>query len=230
MKTIRDLIDDIRTSIHANSVDVDDRTLISWINGQRALWIKNEMNKGKDFDIFMVQKLPCLELEVADASMCGLINTEHRIMRTIQKIPNTISNNYNDGITSVRIPIMIAPRLNYISREDSIFAGNTRFTKRDIFVFKHNNRFWIKYLPDNIHMNFMTHLAIEGLFEDPLEIIRYNDCNNNPCFDEEKEVYPLSDVLWQYIMSAVVEHRFGLLKPNILDQVPQVNEPTRQNR
>ena len=69
MKSIKDLVDDLRILIDANSDELDDRTLISWINGQRAWWLKNEANKGRVLEDSVVQTLPCLSVSIVDASI-----------------------------------------------------------------------------------------------------------------------------------------------------------------
>ena len=223
MKTIRDLIDDVRNLIHISSNDLDDRVIVSWINGQRALWLKNEMNKGMDADDNILQTLPCLELEVADASLCGLVNTKHRILRTINEIPKAIVTKYNNGIYSIRRPIMLDIKFNHISREEAVRAGSGRFNKGDIFAFLYNNRIWIKLLPDNLNINFITYISIEGLFTNPLDVSELTDCNNKPCFDPEYDKYPINDAMWQYMINAIYDNRVKLLAGGILDPIPDTD-------
>lgn len=220
MKTLKSMIDELRVLFDVSKEEIDDRTLKEWINGQRSLWLKNEINKGKEIDQSIIQTLPCMELEVVDASLCGLLRTKHRILRTVDLLPKSILNKFNNGIVSVRRPIMLDIKFNLMTREEAVYSGNGKFNSRDIFAFVYEDRVWIKLMNDNKHINFMTHIAVDGVFEDPSEAEKYTDCNNKPCFDPDKQDYPINNSMWQYMINAIYENRFNLNRDAILDPIP----------
>ena len=72
-----------------------------WIKNQRALWLRNELNKNRTIDPNIVQDLGCIELELADKAECCDLEDGCKILRTNVTIPNTIELHNKTGITRV---------------------------------------------------------------------------------------------------------------------------------
>ena len=72
--TLEQLIYEVRLVIRQQNLfdddKLDDRLIKHWIHNQRALWIRNEMNKQRTVDEQIIQTLGCIPLEVADRSSC----------------------------------------------------------------------------------------------------------------------------------------------------------------
>jgi hypothetical protein len=61
------------------------------INEQRSLWLRNEYNKNRSIDPYVIQDLNCIELELVDPIQCCIaVPTGCKVLSTKKKIPNTI--------------------------------------------------------------------------------------------------------------------------------------------
>jgi hypothetical protein len=65
------------------------------INEQRSLWLRNEYNKNRSIDPYIIQNLNCVELEhVNPIDCCIEVPGLCQVLRTKKKIPNTIEFNF----------------------------------------------------------------------------------------------------------------------------------------
>ena len=69
MSTLSEIIYDLWQSVSANISDdsvLDERLLKYWVHNQRALWLRNELNKNRTIDDNVIQDLGAVELEIDD--------------------------------------------------------------------------------------------------------------------------------------------------------------------
>ena len=85
-------------------------------------------------------------------------------------------------------------------------------------------------MADNRSINFITHIAVDGIFDNPLDVKEFEDCNNKPCFDPDTEEYPMNETMWQYILNSIYDTRFRQWRDDVLDPIPDVNSETRTDR
>lgn len=215
---IIDYISELRVELlHNDKMDNkynDNRFLYELINTQRNTWLKNEMNKGRSIEDNIRQSINGLELQVADASTFPLIATNSRVLRTIDKIPRTIERLHNDTILQVRNSNLVSQKYNYVHRDKFPFVGNGRFNKSDIFITLYNDHLYVKLQKENPKIAMLTHLTIEGVFEDPREPYYFKDEARKATYDVYLEEYPLSRAMWTYIKGVILQAE-GKLITNI---------------
>ena len=105
MLTLNQMIGQIEEALNINSDDsnLSERYIIDLISQSRAFHLRNELNKFRTADDTVIQNLPCVELAVSDATLVpGLtLPTECRLLRSINRLPDTIELHHTDGIVSV---------------------------------------------------------------------------------------------------------------------------------
>lgn len=219
MKKILDYINELRYELLKNDlVDnkvIDNRLLYELINQQRALWIKNEQNKGRSTEDNVRQTLDGIELEVIDDSTFNRFETRYRVLCTKQEIPRTIELLHRDNIIAVRSSKFGSEKFNYIHRDKFTFAGNNRFTRGTVICTLYKNRIYLKVDKNNTKNNLLTHISIEGVFEDPIDVYNMSEAALNKNYDPREELYPISLAMWTYIKGIILQLDAKLITQSI---------------
>jgi hypothetical protein len=207
MVTLNQLTYDLLELIRGTIVDdeeLDNRQLQYWIHNQRALWLKNEMNRFRSIDDDIVQDLGCVELEMVDAADCPAHLIGCNVLRTKKKLPDTIDLHYKSAITRVG-PIDKTDRpFSFVNYQRAIFSGNSKHSKNTIYAFLLNDYMYLKIDPNNSRGKMLTHINIRGVFEDPTEAAVFCDAEGKPCYSEDSK-YPVSRSIINYMKNAIVQ-------------------------
>jgi hypothetical protein len=205
------IVDDLlliisRGSIPQSSI-FDKRLIIQWITNQRALWLYNEFNKGREFRNNELQILNDVELEIdTESSMLNSLPYGTTLLRSVETLPRTIQFTSRDGIVSIRSQNKQIQRFNYVPREQVPYSGNGMFNKSMIYFFKIDDRLYAKYGPDSLRINIPNTVIVEGIFEDPLEVDEFNGFDDN--IRNGISEYPVSMRFVEYIKNAILETNF----------------------
>jgi hypothetical protein len=178
------------------------------INEQRSLWLRNEYNKNRSIDPYVVQTLGCVELEpVNPIDCCITVPTGCKVLRTVRPIPNTIEFFYTKGVVSVGSPDIVKARLSLIDYARIAFIGHGRTTSKTVYAFLYDGYMYlISKSPEYLMTKYIT---IRGIFEDPTTLGEFINCETNQTCWKPSDPYPLNMWMWSYI------------KPYILQQLMQ---------
>lgn len=178
------------------------------INEQRALWIRNEYNKNRSIDPYLVQELPCLELELVDPIQCCVPTPAGcKVLRSKKQIPNTIEFFFTKGIVSVGPADIMKPRFVLIDYSRVPYIGNGRTSQKAIYAFLYGGYIYITSKnPAHLLINRIT---IRGIFEDPTSLEDFVNCETTGTCWKPSDPYPINQWMWAYI------------KPYILQQLMQ---------
>lgn len=218
MVTENELIYDLWEIIRPNISDddsFDKRQLSFWIKNQRALWLRNELNKDRTIDDNIVQDLGCVELEVSDRADCCELSSGCKILRTKLTIPNTIELHNKTGLTRVAPIDKLQVPFSFVNYERAIYSGNGRFNSNQIFAFLLNNRIYLTSKSNEV-LKYITHINIRGVFEDPTEAANFSHCDGTPCYTKNSK-YPVNRWMIDYMKEAI-------LKLNISASLQAVND------
>jgi hypothetical protein len=219
--TLREIISELRLTIRAQQLydddELDDRLLKHWVHNQRALWIRNEINKNHSVDDQIIQKA-CLQMEVADRSDCPVQTTQFDVLRSIYEIPKTIELHHNDGIVRVGPIDVLAQDYSYVPLSRAKMAGNGRFNTKVVFAFRYHNRMYIHSQKTSNYARYIRYIMIYGLFEDPTALSRFTHIDDTPCYSDNND-YPLNSWMWNYIKSQILRAEFDLLIQAPVDNV-----------
>jgi len=174
------------------------------INGQRALWMRNEYNKNRSIDPYVLQTLSCLELELVNPIDCCIeVPNQCKVLRTKKIIPNTIELYFTKGIATIGPADITKPRFVLIDYSRVPYIGHGRTTQKAIYAFVYDQYIYI--ISKNLSISLLKYVTLRGIFEDPTELGEYVSCvNNQPCY-KTSDPYPLNLWMWEYIKPQVLQ-------------------------
>jgi hypothetical protein len=206
MLSLNDLHAQIDEALQINSVEssFSYEYYTDLINEQRSLWLRNEYNKNRTIDPYVIQTLPCLELELVNPIQCCIeVPTGCMVLRSKKKIPNTIELFYTKGINTVGPADIMKPRFVLIDYSRVPYVGHGRTTKNAIYAFLYDNYLYITS-KDPSHL-LMQRITVRGIFEDPTSLGEFINCESSGTCWSPNDPYPLNQWLWAYIKEYVVQ-------------------------
>jgi hypothetical protein len=206
MATLNEIAYDLLSIVRPQLSDDTDISLDQikfWVNNQRALWIKREMDRNRAIDDD-IQQVICAELEVADASDCCDVQTGCSILRTKEEIPNPIELHNKPAITRVGNVNKLSRPFSFVDYSRVPYVGNGKFNKDNIFTFLHNSRIYV--ISNSPFIAPMQNIVIRGVFEDPREVANFTDCDNGkPCYSDDQE-YPIKSWMLPQMKDMVLKN------------------------
>jgi hypothetical protein len=203
---------------------LDDRMIKNWIHNQRALWLRNDLNKSHSVDEQLIQTL-CMELEFADRSSCPEHLTGYTVLQTKLDIPKTIELNKSDGIISVGPIDKMSRPFSYVPIERARFSGNGRWNSNMIFTFRYGLKLLVisKNMSGDSFLVYMRYLGVRGIFENPEDVSNFTHIDGTACYSDDDE-YPMNRWMWNYIRNQITEDNFKFLTSAPTDKVNDSNE------
>jgi hypothetical protein len=184
------------------------------INEQRALFLRNEYNKNRSIDPYVIQTLKCVAMElVSPIDCCIAVPSDCKIIRSVNEIPNTIELYYTKGISSVGPVDITLPRYILIDFSRVPYAGNGRSNRNAIYAFLYNKHLYL--ISKNPNVNLISNITISGIFEDPTSLGDFIDCSGNTCYSND-DPYPINLWMWAYVKSLVLQQLMqkGMFTPD----------------
>jgi hypothetical protein len=173
------------------------------INEQRALWLRNEYNKNRSIDPYIIQNLNCLELELVNPIDCCITVPDGcKVLRTKKQIPNTIEFFFTKGITSVGPADIMKPRFILIDYSRVPYAGTGRTTANAIYSFLYGGYLYV-FSKNPSHL-LIKYISARGIFEDPTALSEYINCENTSCW-KPSDPYPINQWMWAYIKPYIIQ-------------------------
>lgn len=189
-----------------DDMDLDLRIIKSWIRTSRAIWIKNELNKGKPISETFIQSLGKVNLEVANQSEVDLVD-DFVILRTDRDMPVFIERQF-EPVFKVGPGILTKARYRVIPYERVPYIGNGRFDLSAIFVFLRNRRLYVITKGLSLASAAMRNVVIEGVLEYPEDAARFSYSNGLPCYTDSS-AYPISEYLVGYMKDMIISVDFA---------------------
>lgn len=214
--TLNELIYDVWDLISPNISDdspFTQRHFAFWIHNQRALMARNEINKNRTVDNALIQDLGCLELEVADRADCCEIKDGCTILRTKLELPKPIDLHHKVAITRVADIDKTDKPYSFVNYDRAVNSGYGRYTKNEIYAFWLNNRIYIK--SNNPLNNYLTHINVRGVFENPEDAGKLNTCDG-ACYTQDDD-YPLPRYMWMFMKEMIIKGNIGVALNSVGD-------------
>jgi hypothetical protein len=209
MLSLQDLQAQIDEALAINSIEssFSYEFYTDLINEQRSLLLRNEYNRNRSIDPYILQDLSCLELELVDPIQCCIsVPSGCKVLRTKKRIPNTIEFFFTKGIVSVGPADIMKPRFILVDYSRVPYVGSGRANKNSVYAFIYDQYLYVTSRnPITLMMQYIT---LRGIFEDPTELGNYTSCSQSTCW-KPTDPYPLNLWMWAYI------------KPQILQQLMQ---------
>jgi hypothetical protein len=183
--------------------DISPREVSFKLANQRALLLRNELNRNRSIDPDIIQDLGCVAMELADPAECCDVSTGCKVLRTVLEIPTTIEL-YND-ITLTRIGPVDKTKKEFsrTTLSGAKWVGNGKYTKNEIYAYTANNRVYLVSNTDN--HKFIENINIRGVFENPADVIPFTNCSTGSSCYSADDKYPLKAWMYNYIEGQVVK-------------------------
>ena len=195
-----DLLSIVRPQLSDDN-DIDIRQIKFWIRNQRSLWLRNELNRKRTIDEEVIQTI-CADIEEVDASDCCDITINCSILRSKKKIPKTIELHNKNAIVRVGPVNKKGKPFSYIGYERVPWVGNGRFNQHLLYAFLYNE--YIHVLTNNSAYQDLKTIVIRGVFEDPIEVSAFTDCDDQPCYTDD-DAYPLKSWMIPALKEAILK-------------------------
>ncbi len=187
--TAQHLIADVReiasSGGNPNNFSISDELILHWIEQTRSQLISQALGKKDDINDSWINYIPCLEMELADASECCNVSSGCQLLKSTKRLPATIDS-WNGSMISKSNPIK------------SKYQRYNKYTK--------DTKSW--YLKDDylyiINDVFLELVEVAGLFESPSDLKRFADCGGNSCFTNDSP-YPISQTLATQVTNIIIE-------------------------
>lgn len=212
--TLRKLVYNIRTlikDVHSDDFKFTDRNIAFWIGYERAKIIKQEADKSRAISSNVIQHI-VVDVNVVDKGDRVGTKIDEGESRTVE-LPTFVNSNKGNLIMSV-----YGLDNNIITLQSKSKAIRNKYNK-------YGKKFPVAYYDDK-HIYFIScemvgsRLSVEGVFEDPLEVLRIQnpDLTEDELWDLD---YPIDDNTIDMINS--------LIKANELNLYFQLNEDKLNN-
>lgn len=185
--TVKQLIKDIANiaSSGSNPIEfkIEDSQILFWCNEVRSMLISQAIQKKQDISDVWVQRIKCLELQPVDKSDCCGIVTRCYILKSTQRLPNTIETNGDNSILRVEtIMGKVIPKTNYLEAK---YTSYGKYTKEEARWFVRDGYLYV------INEDELKYVNVDLLAENPADLAEFNDCSGVVCFSQDS-TYPCS--------------------------------------
>ena len=201
--------------------DIDLRLIGDEVHNQRALSLRNELNRNRTIDPTIIQDLGCVETTVVDRAECCDITIGCSIIRTVLQIPSTIEL-HNDNALWINPVDKLEKSFSFISYERAKFISGNRFSKNQIYAFILNNYIYL-ISEDDSHQE-ISHISVRGVFENPEEASKFNTCEGDSCFNPDAP-YPLKRWMCTYIEGQAYNNLLSKIKNPVDTSADSKNNP-----
>ena len=187
----------------SDDTDVTPRDISFRVANQRALLIRNELNKGNSIDPDIVQDLGCLAMEAADPAECCDVSSGCKVMRSVLKLPTTIELHNDIAITRIGPVDKTKKEYSRTTLDGSKWVGNGKYTTQEIYAYIANNRVYL--VSKNDKHKFIDYINVRGVFENPTEVSAFSNCSDgSSCYNADSP-YPLKAWMFNYIEGQVIQ-------------------------
>jgi len=214
----------IRGNISDDDV-LDIRQLGFWLDNQRALWLRNELNKNRTIDDNVIQDLGAVELEIDDRVVDNTFIQDKKILKTTQQIPVTIERHNSPTITRVGSLDYKDRPFSFIDFTDVPFAGNGKFNKNEIFAFLLNGYMYIISNCNNPKWKSIKYINIRGVFENPEEAATFSHVDGTACYTDDSK-YPINKWMLPYLKDAILKADLQQFIKPIMDNTNNASPDT----
>ncbi len=232
MSTLRQYRYDLLETINKYSDDssMDYRSLDWWITTYRVKWLENLYNKfNKQIPEIYFQTLECIDVALVDSVDCCDVDSDCKILRTVNKLPQFLSLIDGEVISKVSGPDIVksSPKdlFQIIRYEQAEFSGHGRYNRDKIFTFLYNNYLYFIAKEDNFYLPQLSKINVRGIFHNPMDASRFKTCAGEPCWSPE-DTYPLEPRVWTYIKQDILANEIKLKLSMPQDDTNDTNDNT----
>jgi hypothetical protein len=176
----------------------------------RAMFIRRDYAKNGFISRHIEQDLGCVQVMPVDASKCCRIETDCPVYRTVKELPKTVRYNFEEAISHVgdvsgigTIPMVASNTVQWLAYD--------KYTKGKMKAYMIENYLYI-YNAEGLET-----INIRGVFEDPQEVSKFDDCDGDGCYDDSYNAFPISMDMLSLINQGIIAGELQLLSGSFSD-------------
>lgn len=198
---VYDILNIASSGIASDDFRINKRQIEYWIHEVRSMLISQAIQKKQDTSDVWMQTIKATELTLVDVAECADLIADCKILKTINKIPNTIE---VDGINSILSVTGVdgepISKLNYFK---SKYKKYSKYTSDSRGWFLRNNYIYV------IQDKELKYININGIFEDPSALESFK-CDNDPSWTADSD-YPVSLKMASTITDIIIQTKIMAL-------------------
>jgi len=179
------------------------------IRHYRAMFIRRDYSKNGFSSRHIEQDLGCVYLEPVDASKCCDLPTSCSVYRTKKTIPRTVRYNFEEAISYVG-DVHGTGTIPLVKPNTVKFLPYDKYTKDRLKAYMIGDYLYV-YNADGLEA-----VNIRGVFEDPRDVSRFDECTSGSCYDDNEE-YPVPLDMLNIINSGLINGELSLLSGTLSD-------------
>lgn len=187
MVTLRHLVSDIEdlatSGELAYSFRIEDVQIAYWIHQCRSTLISQAIQKKQDLSDTWVQSIGCVALTQVDSSECCSSTTDCYILRSVDKLPDTVETHIDNSI--IRVTTASGEIISKLNPFSARYQQYSKYTQSKPGWYIKNGYLYIEGI-DTIES-----VTIYGIFENPEELADWINCDDEACFSWDGS-YPCS--------------------------------------
>lgn len=196
-----DLLGLIQGGSISDDQDLTLRQIGFWIGNTRAQLIRQSLNKGQSISDNIKQTIPCLEMEVRDASECPCDISDCVLLRSKEQLPTFIEIYQQDMLIDVRSTMIGTKPFNIIPYSRVPWVSFSKFGKELTKAYLHNRYLYL------ITETLYEKVSISGIFQNPEDLGGFMTCEGTPCWTDDS-YYPISIHMIEDMKKMIIETNF----------------------
>lgn len=220
MAKLEEIVYDVREAVKefADDSELDDRYILYLYNIKRAKYLRQDLNNyNRRIDISIQQSI-CLKMELVDGDDCD--DDCPKLLRSSLPVPKPLELHTKPAILNVKPTTKISVSFNFIPKQKIAFIDGSQFAS-GLYSFLDEDGYLYVYSLSEAY-KLLKCVTLIGVFENPLDLSNYSNCcdckDEQPCFDEMKDNYPLQPHFIDLIKMEIVRELVGL------KQIPEDKE------
>jgi hypothetical protein len=217
-----------RSGKQSDDENISERQVSFWIDNTRALLVKREADKENFTSPDLIQTLPCVGVELVDASECNCFPVGCKILRTTKPLPKLLESSSKTLLTRVgpiqigSAPFALIPYARAQWIEDSRYHVVPK-------AFIHNNYLYI--IPHNDLLKTMKVITLSGIFEYPEDLAGYSVCEDGSggaCYTND-DTYPISNWMVEPLKDMIFKNNLRVEYQTPSDNLGNANHDIEPN-
>ena len=180
------------------------------IKHYRAMFIRRDYAKNGFTSRHIEQDLGCVHLEPVDATQCCNLPSHCIVYRTVKPIPKTIRYNFEEAISYVG-DITGTGTIPFVNSNTIQWLPYDKYTNKNMKSYMINDFLYI-YNAKGIEA-----VNVRGVFEDPEDVSRFDECDGGGCYDDSKHHFPISMDMLSLINQGILAGELALLSGSFSD-------------
>lgn len=230
MTTLNEIVYDLWQTISPLISDdsaVDERQLKYWVSAQRALWLRNELNKSpRTIDDNIQQSLGAVELEIVDSiENSPYTGGSAKILKSKLQIPVAIELHNSTAITRVASLDLKCRKFSFVDYTAVPYVGHGKFNRNQVFTFLKGGYLYVVSDCNNPAVKALKYVNVRGVFESPEEVGRFRELDGSPCYTADSN-YPINKWILGYMKNEIIKLD---LRPFIQPQIDESNNANPLN-